>query len=103
MPPGIGSGVGRERVDGAGVEVGRLEGLGDVELPGLAVGADAAPVVDAEGGVGHLLDLGQHHPRADRVDGPGRDQDAVAGLRREPVQQRLDLARLDRGGEVARG
>ena len=89
-PAGDRLGGGRDRVDRAGVEVGRFQRLGQVERPGLAVGADAAPVVDPEGGVGHLLDLGQHHPRADRVDRPGRDQDAVARPGREAVQQRLD-------------
>ena len=86
--------------DGPGVEVGRFQGLGRMELPRLAVGPDAAPVVDAEGGVGHLLDLRQHDPGADRVDRPGRDHHAVPRAGLEPMEQRLDAV-PERMGEVA--
>ena len=82
------------------VECGRL---GQVERAGLAVGAKTSPVVDAERRVGHLLDFRQHDPRADRMHGPGRDQDAVAGPGLEPMQQGLDGPSQEGGGEVVAG
>ena len=60
---------------------------------GLPSAPSASPVEDPERGVGHLLDLGQQHPRADRVDRSRLDQEAVARPGLEPMEQRLDLAR----------
>ena len=52
-----------------------------------AVRADAAVIVDAIGQVGALLHLGHHQPRADGVHRARRDEEAIARLRRNPVQQ----------------
>ena len=92
-------GHGRERSDRAAVEIDRFHCLLQMKLSGLAVGPRASPVVDPEGGVGHLLDLGQQDAGADRVDGAGLDQDAVSRPGLEAVEQMFDLPRGDRGGE----
>ncbi len=58
----------------------------------LAVGPLAAPVINPERGVGHLLDLGEQNARADRVHGAGLDQDAISRRGLERVNEVLDLA-----------
>ena len=93
-------GVARDRVDGAGGEVRRFQGLGRMEPPGLAVAAHTSPVVDPERGIGHLLDLDEHDPRTDRMHRPRRNQDAVARAGLEPVEQGLDRAGLHCLGQV---
>ncbi len=92
-------GLGGDRIDRPPGEVGHFEGFGDVERPGMAVGAEASPVVDPEGGVGHLLNLGQQDPRADRVDGPGGNVDHVPRLRLEGMQHIGDPAGVEGPGE----
>ena len=63
----------------------RAKRLLHVELAGLAVQAGAAPVVEAVGGVGVLLDLEDQVARVDRVDLPAVDEDRVARGDRDPV------------------
>ena len=97
------SAVGRTKMDG-------LESLFEVQFAGLAIAAQAAPVVDAVGQVAVLLNFGQHNPAADGMDGSGRNEHRRARLDGEPVQQGFDAAAgygmsegfaADRGVEAA--
>ena len=70
-----------------------------MKLTRFAIGACASPVVDPERGIGHLLDLGQQNPGADRVHGASLDQDAISRCGLERVHELLNLARPDGRGQ----
>ncbi len=63
----------------------RLFDLECSRLPGLWV--NMAPVVQAKGDVAVLLYLEHHDVATERVHRPGRQEDAVAGLRREAIRR----------------
>lgn len=82
---------------GRGIEVGE-SGLA-VEL------AVAAVVVEAEGAIGGLLELGEQDPAADRVHGAGRDEEEHAGDDGVLLEQiaRIRGARVEDSGEAITG
>ena len=65
---------------------GNIQCLRDVQLPGLAICAQTAVVVDAVGDVGVLLDLCHHDALADGVQRAGGDEEAVPLVHRHGVQ-----------------
>ena len=73
-----------------------------VQGPQLPVGAPALVVVDPEGGVGVLLDLGDEDAGADGVDGAWQDEERIALLHRHPVQHLADGAVLRPAAELLR-
>ena len=54
---------------GGGLQAGDVHSLVDMQLPGFAVGSQAAKVINAVGGIGVLLDLGDQDTLADGVQG----------------------------------
>src|SRR5437899_2791496 len=56
----------------------------------------SAVVEQAECGVAALLNLGEHDAGAERVDGPGRNEDDIAFRNRTPLNQINDRAIRDR-------
>lgn len=62
-------------------------GLLEMKFAGGAVGSDAAPVVDAVGGVGVLLDFEDEAAGVDGVDESAGDEDGVAGVDVEAVEK----------------
>ena len=82
------------------VPVNARQRLLDVQRPALALGVATVPVEEAEGGVAGLLDLGDQHATADRVDRARGQEDAIAGPRLEAVQAVRDRAP---GQRVAQG
>ena len=55
------------------------ERFADVKLARFAVEADPAPIIDAIGGVGILLDFDQHDAGVDGVDPPRRNEEGIPG------------------------
>ena len=82
---------------GSGAEVSDGEGLFEVEFAGAAV------VVEAVGGIGKLLDLAKDDPGAEGVDGAGGDEDGVAGLDGDPVEEVFNGAREGGGTDEVAG
>ena len=100
LPCGSWLRIGNHQAHRPAREIDRFQGLSNVELAGLTVGANASPVIHPEGRVGHLLDLGQQDPRTDRVDRSGVYHDAVAGPGRKTVQEGLNLPGCNGFGEL---
>ena len=71
-----------------------------MQWPGLPIGIDPVPVVQPEGDVARLLNLGNDQAGADGMNGSGRDENAIAGSRLECVQQFLATPGFDRFGEA---
>ena len=65
---------------------GNIQRLRNVQLPGLAICAQTAVVVDAVGDVGVLLNFRHHDALADGVQRAGGDEEAVPFVHRHSVQ-----------------
>src|SRR4051812_8823136 len=63
-----------------------LQSLLHVQLTGTAI------VIQAEGNVGGLLSLKQNHPRTDGVYRPRVNEDHIAALYRNPIDERVEVA-----------
>ena len=74
-----------------------------MQRTGLAVGPEAVPIEQPEGGIARLLNLGHQHPAADAVDGAGRQKQAVARPGNERVQALGDRAALEVPPQLGRG
>mgnify|MGYP001200354854 CR=1 FL=1 len=77
-----------------------LESPLEIEWAWLSVGSDTSPVVEPVGQVAGLLDLGQHDPFADGVDGAGGHDDALAGSGLEAGHARIDVAGVEGGCQL---
>ena len=73
------------------------DGIFDVQFPLPSI------VEQPERGVTVLLDFGEYDARADRVNGPGRNEDDVALMNRVPMHDVRDRAVRDGGSQFGGG
>ena len=83
-----------------GTAVRHRKGLLHMEGPGLPVRPQAAVVEDPVGDIGVLLDLRDHQPRADGVEGAGGDEEHVSRLHGHLPQHLRQGAVGDAAGEL---
>src|SRR5258708_2495970 len=72
------------------LEVDANERFLDVELARLAVESDAAPIINAVGGIGVLLDLDQHDTRVNRMQATRGNEESVPRQNGEAVNVIFD-------------
>ena len=87
--PGTVGRLGLHGIDRPTLEINDRQALLDVQRTRLAVGADAVPIVEAERGIAGLLHFGDQEARTQGVNGSGGNEEAIARLGLEMVQQFL--------------